>query len=189
MLDFIRNLFHALGQSPPELPPHAVGYGRVPVPGSKRFIQQLIDYARADNSLQTPLGRLTLSGLSPVPGSTNRMLLSGTIDDNPVTFAPQLPFELVELASGREAEFGAITVQGALLLPEISLGRNGDVLVTFAKPLTLRKTVAENAGRFRRRLADFLTTNLIALRINPASGTPILSGVANWLAPQLDWED
>lgn len=190
MLSFLPNLFEALGHeyTPPKA--GAVGYGSVAVPGARQFVTQLLQYASQDNSLNTPLGPLTIQTFKPLPGIEPALCITGTISGRPFSYSPLIPAQLIDFAKGRPTQFGAIEITGTLDLPEITYAQGatgGEATVMFAEPLHVAKTVNGNSRWLRRRIDQMFQTNMLGIKINAHHGTPILSGAANWLAPQLLW--
>lgn len=185
MLSFVENLFQALGQ-PPTGKDGAVGLGSLTIPGSSAIVQRLLSFAAADNSLPTSLGPLKIETAQVRPGMIPRFLVTGTIDGNPFSYAVPIPAQLVDFSAGRPTEFGVITAEGILELPQITY-RDGQATVMFDHPIKITKSVDPQAGFIRRRFANYLTTNLLGFKIDAHGGTLILSGVAHWLAPQLVW--
>jgi hypothetical protein len=190
MLTWLENTLTALGNE--YTPPRegSVGYGSVTVPGSAPFVQQLLQYASTDNSMYTALGRLTVQALKPLPGIEPSLLISGTIAGRPFSYSPLIPASLIDFAKGRPTQFGAVTVTGTIDLPEITYksgSPGGEATLMFAEPIHISKSVDARAGFIRRRFSEMLQTNMLGIKINSHHGTPILSGAANWLAPQLIW--
>jgi hypothetical protein len=190
MLTFVNNLFDALGQdyTPPQ--EGAVGFGSVNIPGSATFVTQLLQYASTDNSLHTPLGRMKIQALKPLPGIEPALLITGTIAGRPFSFSPLIPDKLIDFAKGRPTRFGAVELTGTIDLPEITFKSGpsgGEATLMFDHPIHIAKHVDARAGFIRRRFSQMLQTNMLGIKINSHHGTPILSGAANWLAPQLIW--
>jgi hypothetical protein len=190
MLTWLENTLTAIGQDYTAPKEGSVGYGSVTVPGSAPFVAQLLQYASTDNSIYTPLGRLTVQNLKPLPGIEPALLITGTIGGRPFSFSPLIPDSLIDYAKGRPTQFGSIVVTGTLDLPEITYksgSSGGEATLMFSTPIHVAKHVDAKAGFIRRRFSDLLQTNLLGLKVNAHHGTPILSGAANWLAPQLIW--
>lgn len=190
MLTFLESTLNALGHeyTPPK--EGSVGYGSVNVPGSAAFVQQLLQYASADNTIQTPLGHLTIQTFKPLPGIEPALLVTGSIDGRPCSYSPLIPARLVDFSRGRPTRFGSVVMTGTLDLPEISYrreGTGGEATLMFSQPIHVAKAVEVDARFIRRRLSEMLQTNMLGIKINAHHGTPILSGAANWLAPQLLW--
>ena len=190
MLTWLQNTLNALGHE--YTPPRegSVGYGSVNVPGSALFVQQLLQYAATDNSVHTPLGRLKIQNLKPLPGIEPALLITGTIAGRPFSYSPLIPASLIDFAKGRPTTFGAVTVTGTIDLPEITWktgSSGGEATLMFAEPISVEKSVDAHAGFIRRRFSQMLTAKMLGIKINAHHGTPILSGAVNWLAPQLLW--
>jgi hypothetical protein len=190
MLTFLNNLLDAIGTEYTPTKEGAVGFGSVTVPGSAPFVAQLLQYASTDNSIYTPVGRLTVQSLKPLPGAEAALQIVGTIGGRPFTYLPLIPAPLVDFARGRPTQFGSITATGTIAMPEITYKTGesgGEATMMFEHAIHLEKAVDANAGFIRRRFSRMLSANLLGLKINAHHGTPILSGAANWLAPQLVW--
>lgn len=190
MLTFLESTLNAIGTeyTPPK--EGAVGYGSVSVPGTVAYVSQLLQYARQDNTLNTPVGPLNVQALKPLPGIEPALLITGTIAGRPFSYSPLIPANLINFAKGRPTQFGAVTVLGTIDLPEITYregSTGGEATLMFEHPITISKTVDARAGFIRRRFSEMLQATLLGIKINAHHGTPILSGAANWLAPQLIW--
>lgn len=192
MFDLLHNSLSAIGHYT-EPKPGAVGFGSVAVPNSKESVSKLIDFVRGGCSVATPIGQLTISNAIPTPGTTPRMLITGSIADGsprgaPITYSPLVPRNLVDLAQGRYSQFGAVEIAGLMKLPTLSYDAAHDsVLVAFEEPLHVRKAIDPAANRVRRWTEKHLQADLQGIRITRTQGFPILTGFANWIAPTLTW--
>lgn len=190
MYDLIRNTVNALGNMPAPQPGAVGAIGSLPIPNSKQYITQLLSYA-AWGSYETPMGRLVISAAAPTPrpGQIPRMLISGELNGDPLTYAPKIPADLVDLAAGRPAQFGQIELTGLLALPKMLYdAKRRTVELQFIEPFAVNLHVDKNSSFFRRKFGRMVDAELYGIVIDQDKGVLKLNRAANWIAPTLLWK-
>lgn len=179
MLTPLVNLLEALGQRS-TVDAGAVGLGSVNVPGMAAVVPYLLQYAQ-QGSYGTPLGPFHVGEVTVRGDQLQAVLTAGSLCGT-VTYP--IPERLRGLARGEWQNCGQIEVRGELAMPEI-VWKGDHALLTLSSPLSIRNFVTE--GRLRQRIAQFLSTELHALRIYPTHGEPVVGRLASWIAPRLNW--
>jgi hypothetical protein len=168
---------------------YSAGLWQRSIPRSLAIVKVLQEYARAGNRLEwAGRGHVSLDSLTPMPQGLG-VAITGKILGGDMNIGATLPYpnELMRhLLAGHVCELGVATIRMPQILPTVSPGADGSVLIEWQKPIEL--SIGTKWPLFPNPFRWLSSSTISGIRVTESTGDFIARGIVGWTLPQLVWD-